>query len=194
MNKAKILSRKSFASGKWLSLENISYVDHYGTRRDWECSKRVGGRGAVAVLAIMRPSGRLVLVRQFRPPASGCTIEFPAGLIDKGEKPATTAKRELYEETGYSGKVTGVTSPLFSSPGMSGETVRLVRMEIDENAPENKGVKTAFDDGEHLETCLVPLKDLMKYFEKAHRKGDRLDAKVICFTIGMGLSGSSCRE
>ncbi|OGV54260.1 MAG: hypothetical protein A2X45_07755 [Lentisphaerae bacterium GWF2_50_93] len=187
MSKAKTVSRKKIASGKWLSLEKISYVDHYGSRRDWECSTRIRSRGAVAIIAILKPSGRIMLVRQFRPPSDGWTIEFPAGLIDRNEKPGTTARRELYEETGYSGKVTGVGRPLFSSPGMSGETVHLVRMEIKENAPENRDVKTSFDDGEHLETFLVPLKELMKFLEKSHRKGDRLDAKVVCFATGMNI-------
>jgi len=187
MNKAKTVSRKKIASGKWLSLERISYVDHYGSSRDWECSARVKSCGAVVVVAILKPSGRIILVRQFRPPADGCTIEFPAGLVDSNEKPGITAKRELYEETGYSGKVTGISHPLFSSPGMSSEKVHLVRMEINENAPENMALKTSFDDGEHLETFLVPLKDLIKFLEKSHRKGDRLDAKVICFAEGMNI-------
>jgi len=190
MNRAKTVSRRRIASGKWLSLERISYVDHYGATRDWESSSRVQARGAVAIIAILKPSSRIMLVRQFRPPADGCTIEFPAGLIDSKEKPGTTARRELNEETGYSGKVTGVGHPLFSSPGMSGETVRLVRMEIDENAPENRDVKTSFDDGEHLETFLVPLEDLMEFLEKSRRKGDRLDAKVVCFATGMEFTNN----
>lgn len=35
-----------------------------------------------------------------RPPLDAYTVEFPAGLIDKGESAETAAARELKEETG----------------------------------------------------------------------------------------------
>lgn len=45
---------------------------------------------------------RLVLVWNYRHPLQGWELELPAGLIEKGESPKTSAKRELKEETGYS--------------------------------------------------------------------------------------------
>jgi len=39
-------------------------------------------------------------VRQYRPALERFTWELPAGLVDKGEDPAATCKRELLEETG----------------------------------------------------------------------------------------------
>ena len=44
---------------------------------------------------------KTLVVSQFRPPLNGYSIEFPAGLIDEGEKPEDAARRELTEETGY---------------------------------------------------------------------------------------------
>jgi len=70
-----------------------------GKTRVWESVERVGGRGAAAMLAILRPSNRIVLVRQFRPPAGRFVIEIPAGLVDEGESVEETAMRELREET-----------------------------------------------------------------------------------------------
>ena len=45
--------------------------------------------------------GDLVLVRQFRPAVETVTLELPAGLVDAGDTPENTAKRELREETGF---------------------------------------------------------------------------------------------
>jgi ADP-ribose pyrophosphatase len=54
----------------------------------------------VVVLAVT-PDGRIPLVRQYRPAVEDFTLEFPAGIIDAGEDAATTARRELLEETGF---------------------------------------------------------------------------------------------
>ena len=54
----------------------------------------------VVVLAVT-PDGRVPLVRQYRPAVEDFTLEFPAGIIDAGEDAATTACRELLEETGF---------------------------------------------------------------------------------------------
>lgn len=56
--------------------------------------------GAVMVIPLLA-DGRVVMERQFRYPLHREFIEFPAGKIDAGEEPLTTARRELREETGY---------------------------------------------------------------------------------------------
>lgn len=42
-----------------------------------------------------------LMVRQFRPGAGKLSLEFPGGLIDRGEVPELAARRELLEETGH---------------------------------------------------------------------------------------------
>jgi len=56
--------------------------------------------GAVALIAI-DDSGRWLLVRQYRLAAGRELLEVPAGTLDPGEAPETTAQRELREETGF---------------------------------------------------------------------------------------------
>ena len=54
----------------------------------------------VTVLATTT-SGRVLVVRQFRPAVEEFTLELPAGHVDSGETAEEAARRELLEETGY---------------------------------------------------------------------------------------------
>jgi 8-oxo-dGTP pyrophosphatase MutT (NUDIX family) len=54
----------------------------------------------VSILA-RTPDGRIPIVRQFRPALEQFTWELPAGMVDDGEDPVTSCRRELLEETGY---------------------------------------------------------------------------------------------
>lgn len=60
------------------------------------------------VLPITR-EGKVVLVKQFRPGPEEVLTELPAGIIEPGEIPIDAAKRELLEETGYSGNAQFIT-------------------------------------------------------------------------------------
>jgi 8-oxo-dGTP pyrophosphatase MutT (NUDIX family) len=72
-------------------LEDITFTDDNGNSMVWESVMRVHKGGAVVVIAALQQSGQFLLVRQFRPPAGGYVIEFPAGLVDDGETPETAA-------------------------------------------------------------------------------------------------------
>lgn len=47
--------------------------------------------------------GKMVMERQYRHGIGKTAFEIPCGVIEKGEKPIDAARRELLEETGYSG-------------------------------------------------------------------------------------------
>jgi len=81
--------------------------------------------GAVAVAAIDEEQ-RVVLVHQYRHPPRRRLWELPAGLLDvSGEDPASTARRELAEETGLAAQDWAVLVDLVTSPGLTDESVRV---------------------------------------------------------------------
>ncbi len=46
-------------------------------------------------------SGKVIMIRQYKHGARQTSLTLPGGLVEKGENPLDTARRELLEETGY---------------------------------------------------------------------------------------------
>lgn len=182
----KFIKSEEIAAGKWLTLNTITYVDNKGVERKWESVSRKKSAGAVAIICTLIPSGNLILVRQYRPPADGMVIEFPAGLVNPGENPNETAVRELQEETGYKGRLLSMIPDAFSSPGLSSEIVRLAVMEADDTPQEE--LITNFDETEDIETILVSREKLFDFLREASAKGDLIDGRVSAFAAGLQLS------
>lgn len=81
--------------------------------------------GAVGVVAL-DDGEQVVLVRQYRHPVASELWEIPAGLLDDpAESPWQTAERELVEEAGLRAEQWHTVLDLYSSPGMSSETLRV---------------------------------------------------------------------
>ncbi|MDO9508200.1 MAG: NUDIX hydrolase [Thermovirgaceae bacterium] len=66
-------------------------------------------------------NGDLLLVRQYRYPVGEFLLEIPAGIIEEGEKPAETARREMQEEIGYDAGEIREVMRFYTSPGFSNE-------------------------------------------------------------------------
>jgi ADP-ribose pyrophosphatase len=61
---------------------------------------------------------KFIMVRQHRLGTDEFTLETPAGLIEKGERPKTAALRELMEETGYKPKNITLMKKLYTNPAI----------------------------------------------------------------------------
>ena len=155
-----IVKTTELAAGRFLRLDLLEYTDSKGVARKWEAAQRQKAQAAVYILAVLKPSNRLVVLRQFRVPIDAYCIECPAGLIDDGEEPSVAAIRELKEETGYVGTIEWQSGPTCSSAGMTGEMVTIFRMSVDETLPENKTPQQHLDDGEEIDVNLIPLNKL----------------------------------
>src|SRR5207247_8950189 len=57
----------------------------------------------------------------YRHPSQGWELELPARLVDDGEDPESGEKRELKEETGYSGRSWKSLGWLHTLPGISSQ-------------------------------------------------------------------------
>lgn len=173
-----IFKTTEMAAGRFLRLDLIEYHDSKGVARKWEAAQRQKAQAAVYILAVLKPSNRLVVLRQYRAPIDAYCIECPAGLIDEGEEPAVAAVRELKEETGYVGKIEWQSGPTCSSAGMTGEMVTIFRMTVDETLPENKTPQQHLDDGEEIDVSLIPLNKLEEYLKERVQAGDKLDSRI----------------
>uniref|UniRef100_A0A3B3YPZ3 ADP-sugar pyrophosphatase n=1 Tax=Poecilia mexicana TaxID=48701 RepID=A0A3B3YPZ3_9TELE len=150
-----IIKEEVLAEGKWVKLEQTTYLDPAGNTRTWETAKRTtrrsnteaDGVGIIALLKRTLHKDCVVMVKQFRPPMGGSTLEFPAGLIDEGETAAVAALRELKEETGYKGEVVGVTPVTCLDPGLSNCTTQIALVNINGDDVENIHPTQQLGDG-----------------------------------------------
>jgi 8-oxo-dGTP pyrophosphatase MutT (NUDIX family) len=116
--------------------------------------------GAVAVVAL-DDAQRVLMIRQYRHPVGYQLWEIPAGLRDKdGESLLRTAKRELFEETGYRAQDWHTLIDYFSSPGYSTERLRIFLARGLE--PVDDGHYLRKDEEKFIVTDWVPLDDAVR--------------------------------
>lgn len=113
------------------------------------------------VMVIPEYRGSFVMVRQWRHSSEELTTEFPGGVRDSGEDPAETARRELFEETGF--KVGRLTKLGDCSPNPALFKNRFHVYLAEELTPTGE---QALDDDELLTYRLVPTDAVIRSFGK----------------------------
>ncbi len=123
--------------------------------------------GAVGVVAIDH-NDQVVVLRQYRHPVAGHLWEIPAGLLDEpGESPWATAQRELIEEAGLLADEWHTLIDLYSSPGMSSETIRVFLAKgLSDVNPADRPART--DEERDLLVARVDLSDLVQRIMAGH--------------------------
>jgi ADP-ribose pyrophosphatase len=75
-----------------------------------------------SILAVAEDE-HVLCVRQYRPAVERYTLELPSGLVDPGESPEESARRELLEETGYQAATFEVLGAMLPDTGRLGNQI-----------------------------------------------------------------------
>ncbi len=187
---------------KFLNLYDAEYVNRMGKEKHWiiasrknineirnqifDCKKEK--LDAVAIVALHRDSRKLVLVRQYRVPVNDYVYEIPAGLVDDEEDLISTAKRELFEETGLNLLKVDKTKQalqLYASAGMTDESIALVYCLCDGETSTQH-----LEEDEDLEVLLVSRDEASELLNM----GKKMDVKTYLILqsfikLGEGIIG-----
>ncbi len=94
----KVIRRQNNRISPWVEL--IEREVQFRPAEEPEIYHGLGLPDYVTILAVTE-DGRFPLVSQYRPAIEGVSCELPSGLMDPGEEPRETCRRELLEETGF---------------------------------------------------------------------------------------------
>lgn len=129
---------------------------------------------AVAILIYDTDLESLVLVRQLRTPTQTEITEIVAGVMDPGETPEISAKREILEEVGYKVKQLNPIFSFYTTPGIFNEEIYFFYAEVDQSLKVNEGGGLSEED-EDLELVYIPKDEVMEWMQNE----EELDAKTI---------------
>ncbi|HXK58426.1 MAG TPA: NUDIX hydrolase [Acidobacteriota bacterium] len=156
--------RKLIYSGRIVELV-VDTIEVNGREAVREVVKHPGG----VVILVETEDGQIPFVRQTRYPLGKPLLELPAGKLDPGEQPATSAARELEEETGLRPICLKHVFSFYSSPGFCTEILHLFYTNRFERTTSN------FD---HDEDIVVEYFSLDEALEMC-RSGQIVDGKTM---------------
>jgi len=171
--------------GDWLSIKRASYRSLSGSAVNWEVVVRSRRETVILLVARLVPSGRILLLRQFRAGINRTVVALPAGVVRPGMDPRSQAEAELKEETGYRGRVVGRSPGLKINPAILDCDVIVFRLEVDENAPENRDPRQELEPEEEIEVVAVRPAAIREFLLGEKKKGREID--VACWLWGMGI-------
>lgn len=125
---------KKKEAGKFITRYDVTYetVDHQtkiyeiiSRKKEIETLQDLNGNkpDAVVIIATDEKDEKILINKEYRMAVGEWVYNFPAGLIDPGEEPEQSAKRELWEETGLDlYEIVDFIDLSYSAVGFSNET------------------------------------------------------------------------
>lgn len=134
---------------------------------------------SVAVLVFNLDTQKIVLIDQFRYPTykngQGWVTEIIAGMVDEGEAPEESARRELLEEAGLTISSFEHICDFYPSPGGSSELIYLYYAEVSGKFAVYDKTGGLAGHGEDIATMEVTLEEALNKV----KTGEIVDAKTI---------------
>lgn len=161
----KCLKSNVVYKGKILTLNSDDVICSNGEKTKREIVHHNGG---VVILANIE--GKIAFVKQFRYAYGEEVLELPAGKIEAGEEPLSSAYRELTEETGLIADELISYGEMYPSPGYTNEKIYMYVA---------KGLKKGeqhFDSDEVLDVIYISENEVLEMLKNNEIK----DAKTIC--------------
>ena len=106
--------RSSVLDGKIFTIERVVHESTDGRRQPFTLVNSPDWANVIAVVKDEQARDCFLMARQYRHGGACLALEFPGGMVDKGETAAQAAARELAEEAGYAAKeftFLGATTP-----------------------------------------------------------------------------------
>ena len=118
---SKLVSEEEKYNGPRFKVTQKIYLKKDGTK----IVRDIVNPGDAAVILPITEKNEVVFITQYRESVNKVSMELPAGMVDPGEKPIETAKRELEEETGLIANKIEPLISLFPSTGYTSEKVHI---------------------------------------------------------------------
>ena len=153
---SKLINEEVKYSGPRFNVVQKVYEDEAGKK----IVRDIVNPGDAAVILPITDKNEIVFVCQLRESVGKVMVELPAGMVDKGEEPIQTARRELEEETGLIAKDIEHMITIFPSTGYTSEKVHIFLARNFELG------KTNFDEDEDIiEVKKIPIEECIKKIE-----------------------------
>ena len=115
----RIVDSRVRATGHIIDFVEVDIQGEDGVVHHRDVVRHPGGVGVIPLIG-----SDVVLVRQYRVAMDEPVLEIPAGKLERGEEPEPAAARELEEELGMTGRLSGLGSRVVS-PGYTDERIHL---------------------------------------------------------------------
>ncbi len=139
--------------------------------------------GDVAHAIPVTAKNEFVLVRQYKHASGQILIEFPAGYIEQDEDPEKGARRELKEETGFTGENFELLTTLTHNPTkvVGKHHLFLVR-------GAKLTASTQFDESEDIEVMVLGYREALRMIRSGEIVASATIAGIYMACARLGLS------
>lgn len=155
------LSKKTQIGRFEITEEKIKFPDGHAFEYSY-----VDIKDGICILPII--NNKIGLIKQYRHIMQSYEWEVPAGMIDEGEAPIETAKRELLEETGYRTNNIRSLGLIYPSVGSTTEKIHLFYAECTEKGQSDLD---ATEEIEVFELSIEDVKAMIEHGDIKHAAG-----------------------